>query len=104
MSEEMKIQPEEVTRDALGSWTHSRWPKDGEEDAIAKSWFAEHGLDLAIVELEYEPPEVADKYFEDGGPDFSYWQPTHPEGEGWFIFSIHDSDDGPVCVWVRNHA
>jgi hypothetical protein len=20
---------------------------------------------------------------------------------GWFIFSIHDTEDGPICVWVR---
>lgn len=104
MPEAISIQPEEVVRDETGSWTHSKWPGDGEEDAIPKSWFAEHGLDLAIVELEYEEQEVADKYFEGGGPDFSYWQPSRPAGDGWFIFSIHDTDDGPVCVWVRNHA
>ncbi|EPV4612083.1 hypothetical protein ACV4SA_004811, partial [Escherichia coli] len=22
--------------------------------------------------------------------------------EGWFIGSIHDTEDGPVCVWLRN--
>lgn len=104
MPEAISIQPEEVVRDVNGSWTHSMWPSDGEEDALPKSWFAEQGLDLSIVELEYEEQEVADKYFEDGGPDFSYWQPSRPDGAGWFIFSIHDTDDGPVCVWVRNHA
>ncbi|MED9131274.1 hypothetical protein RCM40_10780, partial [Escherichia marmotae] len=26
------------------------------------------------------------------------------EGEGWFIGSIHDTEDGPVCVWLRNKA
>ncbi|ENW8910851.1 hypothetical protein ACT8N6_005309, partial [Escherichia coli] len=25
-------------------------------------------------------------------------------GEGWFIGSIHDTEDGPVCVWLRNKA
>ncbi|ENT2404518.1 hypothetical protein ACFEXN_005380, partial [Escherichia coli] len=23
---------------------------------------------------------------------------------GWFIGSIHDTEDGPVCVWLRNKA
>ncbi|EPM9900837.1 hypothetical protein ACTTRM_005085, partial [Escherichia coli] len=22
----------------------------------------------------------------------------------WFIGSIHDTEDGPVCVWLRNKA
>jgi len=24
-----------------------------------------------------------------------------PPGEGWFTGSIHDTEDGPVCVWLR---
>ncbi|ENW8440524.1 hypothetical protein N5T03_28455, partial [Escherichia coli] len=24
--------------------------------------------------------------------------------DGWFIGSIHDTEDGPVCVWLRNKA
>ncbi|MCV5421355.1 hypothetical protein OFN47_32105, partial [Escherichia coli] len=24
-----------------------------------------------------------------------------PEGEGWFVGSIHDTEDGPVCIWLR---
>ncbi|MBI0992564.1 hypothetical protein HCI46_10105, partial [Escherichia coli] len=36
------------------------------------------------------------------GPDIAAWEPERPEGEGWFIGSIHDTEDGPVCVWMRN--
>ncbi|GCF98757.1 hypothetical protein BvCmsF30A_04310 [Escherichia coli] len=36
------------------------------------------------------------------GPDITAWEPERPEGEGWFIGSIHDTEDGPVCVWMRN--
>ncbi|MEH0046558.1 hypothetical protein, partial [Escherichia coli] len=36
------------------------------------------------------------------GPDISAWEPERPEGEGWFIGSIHDTEDGPVCIWLRN--
>ncbi|WP_366557365.1 hypothetical protein [Pantoea rodasii] len=32
------------------------------------------------------------------------WQPSGPAGEGWFTGSIHDTDDGPVCVWLRPDA
>lgn len=34
--------------------------------------------------------------------DISAWEPERPEGDGWFIGSIHDTEDGLVCVWLRN--
>ncbi len=36
--------------------------------------------------------------------DISAWEPERPEGDGWFIGSIYDTEDGPVCVWLRNKA
>jgi hypothetical protein len=38
---------------------------------------------------------------EAGDADISEWIPTPPAGEGWFIGSIHDTEDGPVCYWLR---
>lgn len=35
------------------------------------------------------------------GPDIAAWEPERPEGEGWFVGSIHDTEDGPVCIWLR---
>lgn len=37
-----------------------------------------------------------------GDTDILAWQPSMPEGEGWFIASIHDTEDGPVCLWIRH--
>ncbi|MBU1330903.1 MAG: ABC transporter substrate-binding protein [Gammaproteobacteria bacterium] len=91
-----------VERDELGQWTHPAWPDDGEECAIPKGWFAEQGLEVFILEFETDAPEeLANAYFEQGNPDFSTWEPSTPIGKGWFVFSIHDTEDGPVCVWVR---
>ncbi|EHS1468042.1 hypothetical protein KVU04_000898, partial [Salmonella enterica subsp. enterica serovar Typhimurium] len=36
------------------------------------------------------------------GYDISAWQPEAPEGERWFVGSIHDTEDGEVCIWLRN--
>lgn len=36
------------------------------------------------------------------GPDIAAREPEWPEGDGWFIGSIHDTEDGPACVWLRN--
>ncbi|WP_162988176.1 hypothetical protein [Alcaligenes aquatilis] len=47
-----------------------------------------------------EADKVATDYFEHGSGDFSGWNPSPPQGDGWFIISVHDSDDGPVALWA----
>ncbi|ETF06915.1 hypothetical protein [Pseudomonas moraviensis] len=92
-----------VERDEDGFWTHPAWPSDGEEDAIPKSWFGDSGLELFIVDMESDGPEgLFETWADEGLCDCSPWVPSAPAGEGWFIFSIHDTEDGPICVWVRH--
>lgn len=50
---------------------------------------------------ESAPEELIRAWEETGEPDCAKWQPTMPRGEGWFILSIHDTDDGPICIWAR---
>ena len=45
------------------------------------------------------PPQVIADW--EKGKNISDWLPSALEGEGWFIGSIHDTEDGPVCVWLR---
>ncbi len=33
--------------------------------------------------------------------DCTPWQPSKPAGDGWFTFPIHDTEDGPICVLLR---
>ena len=103
MSEINHILPEEVVRDKYGAWTHTAWPQDGEENALPVTWFAENGLSYAIIEFEHDAPEeIHEAYYDLGDPEqCAKWKPSNPDGDGWFIFSIHETDDGPVCVWVR---
>jgi hypothetical protein len=101
--EAVLIQPMPVERDEIGLWTHPAWPKDGDEDAIPKSWFADQGLEAFLVELESDgPEEIVGQWFEQGLCDCTAWTPSMPPGTGWFVFSIHDTEDGPICVWVRH--
>ena len=83
------IQAAPVERDSDGYWTHPAHPEFGE------------GQD---AEAEDHPAVVA--YWGDAGDsNISAWEPPRPEGEGWSILSIHDTEDwGPVCVWVRHAA
>ncbi len=89
-------------RDDNGFWTHPAWPLTDDEEGIPNLWFEERGLQLKVVEFEYDAEEeIQEKYYETGAPDCSAWTPTIPEGEGWFVFSVHDTESGPVCVFVR---
>ncbi|MEA1064703.1 hypothetical protein [Erwinia sp. HR93] len=99
-----KIEALEVQRDEYGCWTHPEYEKfcNGREhvpDEEFNDWVKAKGL-----EWDYELHADSFDYLDDTpyDPDFSEWQPEPPAGEGWFIGSIHDSEEGPVCIWLRN--
>lgn len=96
----------EVTREPDGEWTHPDLPffDEGDETALLQ-WLRDQQLEVAQICLEYDADEaIAERYFESGNPDFSYWEPSKPEGDGWFALSFHDSENGPVCWWARRNA
>lgn len=101
--EKQLIQPAPVVRDEYGMFQHPDLPDFDEGDSEkCKAWIAKQGLEVAMVSLDGSAPgEVADRYFNSHDPDCSYWEPGHPQGEGWFCLAIHDTDDGPVCWWAR---
>ncbi len=103
MPEEIKlIQPLPVQRDGLGCWTHPAWPSMDDE-LIPYAWFTDRGLDIVQRDFENDASdELQAKWFASGIADCTDWEPTKPAGDGWFIFSIHDTEDGPTCVWVRH--
>lgn len=100
-----RIQPFEVERDEDGYWVHPAFPSF-EDELLASEWrdfLRKHGLEAEFVGMEGDAPdEVTDRYFELGDPDCSAWTPTSPTGEGWFLFGIWDTEDGPTSCWVRN--
>ncbi|CAI8898669.1 Prophage protein [Pseudomonas sp. IT-232MI5] len=106
MSEKIKlIQPATVVRDEMGSFQHPDLPYFDEGDGEkCKAWVAEQGLTVKQDRLEYADEAVADRYFESDDPDFSYWEPEKPDGEGWFCLAMHDTDDGPLCWWARREV
>ncbi|MBC3922946.1 hypothetical protein H8S66_08725 [Pseudomonas lurida] len=99
--ETVLIQPLPVERDAYGYWTHPAWPST-EHELIPYAWFDSRGLEARELAFEYDASEeVQASWLAEGIADCAAWHPTNPHGEGWFIFSIHDTEDGPICVWVR---
>ncbi len=99
----MSIKPELVERDELGYWVHSQIPET-ESSEIVKEWMNKNKLDHSLTfmegDIDYDHP-IYKSYFEDGNPNFSNWEPSKPEGRGWFIGGIYETEEGPVCMWLR---
>lgn len=102
MSEKILALP--VERDQYGYWTHPLYNEfcDGRESISPSefnTWLDNNGLDWKVV---YRDEDDVDQDVD--GYDISTWQPEAPAGEGWFVGSIHDTDDGAVCIWLRNKS
>ena len=96
-----------VERNDYGFWTHPEYLSlFGDRELITEKDFNEfcerNNVESSIVYLEDDcDAESRFLYFEKGDADISKWNPSSPDGDGWFIGSIHDTDDGPICVWFR---
>lgn len=99
-----KIVAMPVERDQYGYWTHPLYESfcDGRESISSdefNSWLDKNGLQWKVIYRDEDDidPEV-------DGYDISAWHPEAPAGEGWFVGSIHDTEDGAVCIWLRQGA
>ncbi|GKW29484.1 hypothetical protein AB6D34_18250 [Pectobacterium brasiliense] len=101
-----KLKPMIPVRDENGWWTHPDFPENDESWTINHfhKWAEDNNFDIEIVFLENEIgfEKTKERYWEVGASDCEGWEPTPPNGDGWFIVSIHDTQDGPVCIWLRN--
>lgn len=101
------IGPQPVERDDCGFWCHPLYYA-GETEAGFKEWCAGHGLESHYTLLDNderpEAEELSEAYYLNSAfPTCDGWEPVRPEGDGWFIGSIHETEDfGVVCVWLRN--
>lgn len=93
-----------VERDQYGYWSHPDYLAfcDGREyipSAEFNQWMEAKGLEWKV---DYRDEEETD--YDADGYDLSTWNPEAPAGDGWFVGSIHDTDDGAVCIWLRAKA
>lgn len=98
------LQPAEAARTHLGHWTHPDYPltEDGVEEGDFSDWLQliGHASSTCWMENDIGAAAVTERYM-NGDGDISAWEPSKPAGDGWFIGSIHDTEDGPLCVWLR---
>ena len=92
----------EVNRDEQGYWTHPALARSGCENSAEFSyWLRTHGLQCFVMTMRDEEPEVFAAGFTDEAPDARGWIPEPPDENRWFLGSVHDTGDGPVCYGFR---
>ena len=89
-------------RDAEGWYTHLDLPVFN-TDAQFEKWVAKNNLEYKYSFLEHENNAIADAYYNAEDSNISIWKPKTPEGTGWVIVAIYESDNnGPITLWVRH--
>lgn len=87
-------------RDQYGHVWHPDLPEMG-EDEIVNPYLWAIGFDCKFVNMEGDAPALYDTYSDAGEPDCSAWIPSTPEGGGWLLAAIYDTEDGPYALYVR---
>lgn len=98
------ILPADPQRDEQGYYVHPGMPDFADDGNGVANWIYEQQLTISVDYLYDEPAtsEAFIHYFDDGG-GAEKWQPTPPEGTGWFMLCLFDSEDGPICWWARHN-
>ncbi|VUT05093.1 hypothetical protein SB6413_01447 [Klebsiella pasteurii] len=92
----------DINRDEQGYWTHPALARSGcETPAEFRYWLKTHGLQCFVMTMRDEAPEVYAAGLTDEAPDARDWIPEPPDENGWFLGSVHATNDGPVCYWFR---
>lgn len=102
--------PELMVRGDDGQGWHPHVPcytnPDDEEKSITPLLRAQ-GYESAAVSGEGEAPFI-DEVLEEGGDAYwaamQAWQPTPPDGEGWRLAAVIDTENGPYAYFVRPQA
>uniref|UniRef100_UPI002FDEEB7C hypothetical protein n=1 Tax=Delftia acidovorans TaxID=80866 RepID=UPI002FDEEB7C len=86
-------------RDEMGLGNHPELPFL-DEGMMPRSFFAALGLELAHTSAEDQlDGDVLGAMSE--AVNWSRWMPAAPQGDGWKLVSIFDTEDGPVAWWLR---
>lgn len=93
----------EVVRDSDGYWIHPDLPDFDEDAGAYNEWLKVQSLETSFVWLESERDDhpAFISYFENADLNISTWEPTPPDGDGWFLICISDTDDGPAACYAR---
>lgn len=89
------------TRDQSGWLYHSALPECDERTRVDKLLEA-FNIEHAFVSMESDAPDFYERWCDDALDDCSTWTPEPPEGTGWILFEIYDTEDGPCALFGRD--
>lgn len=94
-----------LARDKYGCAHHHALP-NLHEGARTHKFFEALGIELicrmAEDEMDSDAYEAMTEHgFTEDGPNYNAWTPAKPEGDGWCLVAVFDTEDGPACWWVR---
>lgn len=97
----LRIEMVEVVRDEVGGWCHPGFYEGEYLGPDFEAWLVDHHLErkFAWMEADDDAGTLFEKYESAG--TYTHWEPERPEGDGWFIGCIYDTEDGPLCIWLR---
>lgn len=102
---------EVLPQDLVLNWVHPSYPSWWDELTTCTeyaAWLDSHGLQQLTLDLNNEPDEVVAAFEEDFDVAIKVFRPTAPEGDGWILWAVYDTeDDGIQCEWVKkvvNHG
>nr|WP_314523645.1 hypothetical protein [uncultured Acinetobacter sp.] len=109
----IKLQPVEVIRDEDGFFAHPQYSKALDEILGNPEYPTEQewedfkkslGIEIFRTWLDGDAnQDVIDRYFNGNIEACADWNPSYPSVKGdWFIVSIHDTEDGAICLWAKN--
>lgn len=95
------LAPREIARDKDGWLIHPAFPAC-DEDVRADKFLDAFGIESSFVAMDGDADQtIVDRYFEEGDANCADWTPTPPEGDGWMLLEIYDTEDGPYALFGR---
>lgn len=97
-----KLLPVDVVRDAAGYFIHPMiagmyWDEGTPAEEVNR-WYLQHGVYTTFTSM-WDDDEQTESIT--GMETAKDWEPPRPEGEGWFLISVFDGEDGPVAQWAH---
>jgi Lar family restriction alleviation protein len=94
------LTPRKILRDEQGFLTHPDFPIC-DEGTHADALLEAFGIESRFRSMENDLPDLHERWCDEGLDDCSEWTPTPPEGDGWLLLSIYDTEDGPYALFGR---
>lgn len=98
---ERLLAPREIVRDEYGHLYNPAFPILDEGDDV-RMFLGAFGIELCQVSMESDcDDEALCEAVWAGEKGCGEWVPTPPEGEGWLLSDIFDTEDGPYALFIR---